>query len=106
MSFTHIQTDTKDAQISAVRTVNQSSQAVLDDLRAGGNQFKEQENHRKGQTVQFEHRAQVSAFQVKAIVFEIAEHFFNGLITNDKFCLTRRCQLELTWWRRPLRLRK
>jgi site-specific DNA recombinase len=31
---------------------------------------------------------------------------FNGLITNDKFCLTRRGQLKLTWWRRPLRLRK
>ena len=39
-------------------------------------------------------------------ILTIAESFFNGLITNDKFCLTRRGQLKLTWWRRPLRLRK
>ena len=31
---------------------------------------------------------------------------FNGLITNDKFCLTRTGELDLTWWRRPLRLRE
>jgi hypothetical protein len=50
--------------------------------------------------------SQMSIFEIKAITFEIAKHFFNGLITNDKFCLTRRGQLQLTWWRRPLRLRK
>jgi hypothetical protein len=31
---------------------------------------------------------------------------FNGLITNDKFCLTRYGKLQLSWWRRPLRLRR
>jgi hypothetical protein len=30
---------------------------------------------------------------------------FNGMITNDKFCCTRWSQLQLSWWRRPLRLR-
>jgi hypothetical protein len=30
---------------------------------------------------------------------------FNGLITNDKFCLSRTGHLGLTWSRRPLRLR-
>ena len=34
-----------------------------------------------------------------------AEGFLDGLITNDKFCLTRRGRLVLTWWRRALRLR-
>jgi hypothetical protein len=29
----------------------------------------------------------------------------NGMITNDKFCLTRWGELQLSWWRRPLRLR-
>jgi hypothetical protein len=29
----------------------------------------------------------------------------NGIITNDKFCLTRWGKLQLSWWRRPLRLR-
>jgi len=30
---------------------------------------------------------------------------FNGMITNDKCCCTRWSQLQLSWWRRPLRLR-
>jgi hypothetical protein len=29
----------------------------------------------------------------------------DGLITNGKFCCTRRVRLRLTWWHRPLRLR-
>src|SRR5262245_25468361 len=29
----------------------------------------------------------------------------NGMITNDKFCCTRWSELQLSWWRRPLRLR-
>ena len=28
------------------------------------------------------------------------------MITNDKFCCTRWGQLQLSWWRRPLRLRQ
>jgi hypothetical protein len=31
---------------------------------------------------------------------------FNGTITNDKFCCTRWGTLQLSWWRRPLRLRR
>ena len=38
-------------------------------------------------------------------VFTIAEGLLNGLITNDKFCMTRTGQLQLNHWRRPLRLR-
>jgi len=26
---------------------------------------------------------------------------FNGLITNDKFCITREVHLKLSWWRKP-----
>lgn len=36
----------------------------------------------------------------------IAKAFFDGLITNDKFCFTRHRQLKLNWWRRPLHLRQ
>ena len=36
----------------------------------------------------------------------VANFHFNGMITNDKFCCTRWCQLQLSWWRRPLRLRQ
>ena len=34
-----------------------------------------------------------------------SEATLNGMITNDKFCCTRWSQLQLSWWRRPLRLR-
>jgi hypothetical protein len=37
--------------------------------------------------------------------FPNPEENFNGLITNDKFCLIRTGRLVLSWWRRPLRLR-
>ena len=36
---------------------------------------------------------------------QIPKAFRNGLITNDKFCLTRYGELQLSWWRRSLRLR-
>jgi hypothetical protein len=38
--------------------------------------------------------------------FELPVHQLNGMITNDKFCCTRWGQLQLSWWRRPLRLRR
>ena len=31
---------------------------------------------------------------------------FDGLITNGKFCCVRQVRLSLTWWRRPLGLRR
>src|SRR5882724_2153764 len=30
---------------------------------------------------------------------------FNGIITNDKFCLIRPCQVRLRWSRQPYRFR-
>jgi hypothetical protein len=50
----------------------------------------------------FRTRPQVS--QVEQ-AFDGQESFFNGLITNDKFCMIRTGQLRLNHWRRPLRLR-
>ena len=38
--------------------------------------------------------------------FEFLKRDLNGMITNDKFCCTRWSQLQLSWWRRPLRLRQ
>jgi hypothetical protein len=37
--------------------------------------------------------------------FPAFEQKFNGLITNDKFCLSRTGRLALSWWRYPLRRR-
>ena len=39
-------------------------------------------------------------------VLELVVVVFDGLITNGKFCCTRRVRLSLTWWHRPLRLRR
>jgi hypothetical protein len=39
-------------------------------------------------------------------LFGIPEIQFNGMIINDKFCCTRWGVLQLSWWRRPLRLRR
>jgi hypothetical protein len=37
---------------------------------------------------------------------ELAVVLLDGLITNGKFCCTRRVRLGLSWWHRPLRLRR
>src|SRR5262245_46886484 len=36
----------------------------------------------------------------------LRETLLDGLITNGKFCCVRRMRLSLTWWHRPLRLRR
>ena len=48
---------------------------------------------------------QMGVLEVEATGFQGAEQGFNGLITNDKFCLIHTGRLALSWWRRPLRLR-
>jgi hypothetical protein len=40
------------------------------------------------------------------LAFGALEALLDGLITNGKFCCTRRVRLHLTWWHRPLRLRR
>ena len=48
---------------------------------------------------------QPRSFQIETFGFEKTESRFNGLITNDKFCLSRHHRLQLSWSRCPLRLR-
>jgi hypothetical protein len=36
----------------------------------------------------------------------VLEELLDGMISNDKFCCTRWGTLPLSWWRRPLRLRR
>jgi predicted outer membrane protein len=50
--FVHVQTDSEQAQIPTVSSIDQVTQAILDNLRAGGNQFQEQEDDNKGQSMQ------------------------------------------------------
>ena len=37
--------------------------------------------------------------EMKAAAFDIREEGFNGTITNDKFCLSRIAELQLSWRR-------
>jgi len=52
-------------------------------------------------------RAELGPLQLeaKATPLQISQLFLNGIITSDKFCLTRYGRLILSWSRRPLRLR-
>jgi hypothetical protein len=34
-------------------------------------------------------------------ILGILELLLNGLITNDKFCMSRTARLHLSWWRLP-----
>ena len=47
---------------------------------------------------------QLAGFDATATFQNPVPHL-NGMITNDTFCGTRWSQLQLSWWRRPLRLR-
>jgi hypothetical protein len=53
------------------------------------------------------HRARVADLRLPDAerVFELAVCDLNGLITNDKFCLSRPGRLKLSWSRRPMRMR-
>jgi hypothetical protein len=43
---------------------------------------------------------------VQAQIFARFKVFLNGLITNDKFCLSRTARLQLSWWRLPRNARQ
>ena len=48
--------------------------------------------------------AEVSGEEPQSL-FGKPEEMLSGLITSDKFCLSRSGQLRLDWWRCPLRRR-
>jgi len=39
-------------------------------------------------------------------LLDVFQPLLNGMISNDKFCCTRWGVLQLSWWRRPNRLRR
>src|SRR5262249_20283520 len=46
-----------------------------------------------------------SAPQGMAFTIDGQEDFINGLVTNDKFCMSRQIQIKLRWSRQPYRFR-
>jgi len=47
-----------------------------------------------------------AVFVEAQLPFAVLIKRFNGMISNDKFCCTRWGVLQLSWWRRPNRLRR
>jgi hypothetical protein len=64
-------------------------------------------NHEQGQVGGIGHSSFFDVHEIfqTPVLFGVAEVELNGMITNDKFCLTRWGQLHLSWWRRPLKMR-
>jgi hypothetical protein len=52
------------------------------------------------------HRGRVGGGVHVRVAVVVVVDVVDGLITNDKFCCVRRLRLDLTWWHRPLRLRR
>jgi hypothetical protein len=51
------------------------------------------------------HQRGVTADEPPQVIAQPSEAPFDGLLTNDKFCVTRRAVVPLSWSRQPLRLR-
>ncbi len=49
--------------------------------------------------------ANLASIFAQRFIATVMQTIFNGTITNDKICLSRMAQLQLSWWRLPLRAR-
>ncbi len=94
-----------------VLAVSARSAAPLSGMAAGGSLCAE----RRQERLRDHHQADVPIPAIPAadlvvvqadLVLGLLEGLFDGLITNGKFCCTRRVRLGLSWWHRPLRLRR
>jgi hypothetical protein len=102
----HLPANAEHAQVPAVVAVDLIAQARFDGLHTKADQPHIEQTPRQGQARQALEMPQMGGFGIDAMAFQVAKHFFNGLITNDKFCMSRVVQLKLTWSRRPLRCRE
>src|SRR5262249_43093021 len=64
-----------------------------------------EQHDRDGEEAAVDAEMALPADQQSPEVAQPGEAPFDGLLTNDKFCVTRTAVLPLTWSRRPLRLR-
>jgi hypothetical protein len=69
-------------------------QAGTEDRQKGQGQ-----HHQRDMTIPADPTAHLSVIQPQ--IFAIFKIFFNGLITNDKFCMSRTARLQLSHWRLP-----
>jgi hypothetical protein len=98
-------TDLEIAQATLPVGVNEMAQPQCDDGSTGTNEINRGCRQDETEASQRIGIPDFARFQLKTGRFIVQEVFFNGLITNDKFCMTRTGCLPLNWSRRPLRLR-
>jgi len=98
-------TDLEVAQSTLPVGVDVRTQPQRNHGRASANEIERGCSQNQPQTSQSIGITNFAGLQLETSRFIIQEIFFNGLITNDKFCMTRTRRLLLNWSRRPLRLR-
>jgi len=98
-------TDLEIAQSTVPVGINLITQTQSNHGRACANQVECRCSQNQAQASQGIGISNFTGLQWKTSRFIIQKIFFNGLITNDKFCMTRSRRLQLNWSRRPLRLR-
>ena len=62
--------------------------------------------HRQGPEAHDGRRAHHLILIQAQLFLAITEQNLNGLITNDKFCMSRTARLQLSWWRLPRNARQ
>ncbi len=84
MTFPQIEADAENTQIAAIFAIDQVAQPGFNGSHPRDEQIEIQQDDSQGQAVQALHSVQAGALQVKAIVFQIAKHFLDSLLANDK----------------------
>lgn len=99
------QAQLEQTQIAPMTTMNNGLPTILLGARAQVDHPQVGPARRQHQAGDAGRVAQMALVQLKSPAFLVRKESFNGLITNDKFCLSRARRLPLAWSRRPLRLR-
>ena len=70
-----------------------------DGLSTDSSQEGMRQHHQRDMTIPRDEAAHLVVIQTQ--IFGCFKIFLNGLITNDKFCMSRTARLQLSWWRLP-----
>ena len=77
LTINETQPNLEDTQVSSISSINQESQSTADRASTGRNQPNIQQGHRQCQTRQPILMSQHCSFQIKTMLFHVAEHFLN-----------------------------
>lgn len=96
----------KETEITAVSTMQDRQETACVHLRAQVDDPDVGQASGNQQARQALWVSEMAFMELEAAAFLVGEEGLNGMITNDKFCVTRWGELQLSWWRRPLRMRQ